>query len=186
MRKRLWSRSIPFPLRSDVTSVNELVRSLMEYFEELLRYAVRVTINCDLGTRRKLSTPGYTPSLVTYPLRRDDPGTSVGTYQVDNLPEPDFNRAALQSLLAGRVMDQLAQLPLSHLARSISEYKQESVDGIALPASVWSDDSGEGFMERSDLLSSCIGFEIDEHKFVNGESGFRAGRRECSSRNGCG
>ncbi len=58
MRKRLWSKSIPFPLSSEVTPVKELVRSLMVYLDELFRYAVLVTTSCEFGTRRKLSTPG--------------------------------------------------------------------------------------------------------------------------------
>jgi hypothetical protein len=49
---------MPLPLRSVVTSVNDEVRSLIVYFDELLRNASRVTTSCELGTRRKSSTPG--------------------------------------------------------------------------------------------------------------------------------
>lgn len=59
--------SMPLPFRREVTSVKVEVRSLMLYFEELLRKAVRVTMSCELGTRRNLSLPGcgdQLPSLV--------------------------------------------------------------------------------------------------------------------------
>ncbi len=50
---------MPLPLSSVVTSVNELVRSLIVYLDELLRYAVRATMICELGTIAQLSAPGF-------------------------------------------------------------------------------------------------------------------------------
>lgn len=50
---------MPLAFSKVVTSVNVLVWSLMEYLDELLRKAVRVTINEESGTSRKLSTPAW-------------------------------------------------------------------------------------------------------------------------------
>ena len=45
IRKRLLSRSMPFPFRRSVTSPKLLLRWPMKYTEELLRCAVRETTN---------------------------------------------------------------------------------------------------------------------------------------------
>lgn len=51
---------MPLSFNSVVTSVNVEVLLLMVYFEELLRYAVRVTMSVDFGTTSKASSSGFT------------------------------------------------------------------------------------------------------------------------------
>lgn len=57
------------------------MRSLMEYLDELLRYAVRVTMREELGTSRKLLTPFCRSARLK----------SLESHLIDDLPEPDFN-----------------------------------------------------------------------------------------------
>lgn len=92
------------------------------------------------------------------------------TYLINNLPEPDFDGAALQSFLSSRVMDKLREFALPHLARSVSKDKEQSVNRVALSTSVGTDNSAERFVEGTDFLTTSIRFEVDEDEFVNGES----------------
>lgn len=87
-----------------MTSVKELVRSLIEYLDELLRNAVRVTTSCELGTSRNLSFPGYRRvSFIQSPgLER----VMKETHQIDNLSKPHFDATSLESLFPRRVVNQ--------------------------------------------------------------------------------
>ena len=78
--------------------------------------------------------------------RRVRPETSIDrftkvSYLVDDLLEPDFHRTAVQIFAPFRVVNQFAQFALSHLACTVSEYKQHGIDGVGLPGTVGSNNS---------------------------------------------
>ena len=64
-------------------------------------------------------------------------------YLIDDLLEPDFDGTAVQVLATFGVVDQLAQLPLSHLAGPITEYEKHRIDSVGFPGTVRPDDRGK-------------------------------------------
>jgi len=54
------------------------------------------------------------------------------THQIDDFSEVDFNATIIEVRIVGRVVNQLAELPLTHLGSPISKYKEEGINGIGL------------------------------------------------------
>lgn len=65
-------------------------------------------------------------------------------YFIDDFLEPDLDRTAVQVFASFGIVDQLAQLPLPHLAGSITKDKQHGVDGIGLARTIGSHDGRKG------------------------------------------
>ena len=70
------------------------------------------------------------------------------THQVDDVAEVDLDRTRLRLLALG-VMDQLADVALSHLVRLEAEDEEQRVDRVALARAVGSDDGAEGLVSVS-------------------------------------
>lgn len=100
-----------------MTSVKELAEPLMVYLLLLFWYAVRATTRFDPGTISYASGPGYERLAMNKWF-----WTKVfGTYQVENFTEVNFNSAEIEVLVAGRVMDQLRKLALTHFRSTVSK-----------------------------------------------------------------
>lgn len=67
-----------------------------------------------------------------------------GTYRVHDFSEPHFDGARVDMFMSGRMMDQFRELPLPHLACSVTEDEKERVDGVGFPGTVGTDDCAEG------------------------------------------
>jgi hypothetical protein len=66
------------------------------------------------------------------------------THQIDDLLEPDLNLAVSEIREGLRVVDELSELPLTHLGRSVAENEEEGVDRVRLARTIWTDDGREG------------------------------------------
>jgi hypothetical protein len=99
---------------------------LIVYLLELFLYAVRVTTMSDFGTTSNSSRPGCTE-------RKPDKGPqTVFPYQIDDLTEVHFDTAVVEVFVIGGVVNELGELPLTHLGCSPAENKEESVDSVRL------------------------------------------------------
>lgn len=69
-------------------------------------------------------------------------------------------------------MNEFRELGLSHLGGLKTKDKEQRINGIGLAAAVGPDDGAEGRVKWSNVDYAGVGFEVDEHDLVNGQSGF--------------
>ncbi len=81
-----------------------------------------------------------------------------------------LDRARVDVLVAGRVVDKLAELALAHLGGAEAEHEQECVDGVTLAGAVGSNNGRKRLVERPDLLPSAVRLEVVEDELVDREA----------------
>ena len=64
-------------------------------------------------------------------------------YQVKNLTKVNLNATVIKVRISCRIVDKLRNLGLSHFGSTISEDKEQRVDGVGLSGSIWSYDRRE-------------------------------------------